>query len=92
VKALGCEIIFPNMRRLTHFFFILGLLVITHGLTRWDTFRKFVTPEYGGEGDPRFMAAFQQMFIEVAIGLVLVSIAAYLFNCPKKSESQPVIK
>ena len=77
------------MRRFTNFFLILGLLVITHGFTRWDTFRKFATPIYGGDGDPRFLAATQQLIVEIGIGLVLVSLAAYFWAHVNKDLNQP---
>jgi hypothetical protein len=90
VNTATCENIFPNvnMRRITNFLFIAGLLVTTHGIiTRCSAVRQFALTFAGPgalEDDPRFTLAFLKMIIEVGTGGILLSVAAFLFNRPHK--------
>ena len=69
------------MKQIATILFASGVALITYGITRWVTFKQFVTPDPGSsEGDPRFFTAFEHMLAAVVAGVITVSLSAYCFT------------
>jgi hypothetical protein len=94
VKALGCEIIFPNdkavrnLRRVATILLALAFAVMTHAITRWWTIKEYMIPDATAiEGDPRLFTADHQMLVELFAGMILVLISAYFFGWANRKNS-----
>jgi hypothetical protein len=93
VKASVCEILFSRdgnnaLRKLATPLLILGVAVISCSITRWLTFRAFVTPDPDAEeGDPRFFTAGQHMLAAVFLGVIIVCVSRYCSNGAEKMKS-----
>lgn len=76
------------MRKLATFLLVSGVAVITYGITRWLSFKEFVTPDLtSGEGDPRFFTACQHMLAAVISGLIIICVSGYFFGRAKEKKS-----
>ena len=74
------------MRPLATMIFGLGVALITHGVTRWMAFQRYVGLDYNeGFGDPRSFTAFQHMLAESVAGIIAICLSAYLFTLAKRN-------
>jgi len=79
------------MRQSATAVFGLGVAIITFGITRYNTFRKFAPPSNEGEGDDRYIIALQHMLVSVLVGVVLLLLSCYfLSRLEGKLDARPV--